>query len=285
MNNHLTDTIAAVTEEWKQRQAWHRAEKSLTLAIKSQCRRLCDGDKARADVLYATLLALPEAEAVTAKRKTKQKNTAGDFPPILLDVASTAILPLVQARNQIEPKRKIAEKNLTLLARDLPGFTFCLNTPGLSAFTIYALVAEAPGRNHRGFLDFPRWQQLWKRLGVGLVDGKRQRKVKDKQLAKQHGYSPARRSVLWTIGDSLVKKEGYYRDLYLRFKLDEQEKARAQGLKIAPAAKIPKKKVEQYRSEGHIHNRAKRRVEKKLVKDLWRLARAEAARGEENQVA
>lgn len=99
--------------------------------------------------------------------------------------------------------------------------------------------------------------------------------------AIEHGYSPARRSVMWNIGDCIVKAGGPLRELYDQRKAYEIETAKAQGLTVCPAAKIPKKNAEAYRSEGHIHNRAKRYVEKRLLKMLWqewrRLARGEGA--------
>jgi hypothetical protein len=39
---------------------------------------------------------------------------------------------------------------------------------------------------------------------------------------------------------------------------------------VCPAAKIPAKNKELYRSDGHVHNRAKRYMEKRLIRDLWR---------------
>ena len=41
----------------------------------------------------------------------------------------------------------------------------------------------------------------------------------------------------------------------------------------APAAKIPKGKASQYRSEGHIHKLAERYMEKRQLKHLWQIWR------------
>ena len=69
---------------------------------------------------------------------------------------------------------------------------------------------------------------------------------------------------------------GEYGALYLREKARQQEKAKAEGLTVCPAAKIPAKAASKYRSEGHIHNRAARYVGKKLLRDLWKVWRREA---------
>lgn len=249
----LSPTIQTITELWRRRQAWHRAEKSLTLQIKSFCRRICDGDKEEADKLY---------KAIMKNTEHPQKET------VLF-----AVLPLLVARSKIEPERKQVEKQLLALIPPLPGYDFVCDTPGLSPFSLAALIGECPGVHYQGFLDFKTYQQVWKRMGVAVMeDGTRQRRVKGAEAIK-HGYVAARRSVLWTIGDSLIKKQGPYRELYLRIKKEEVQQAENKGLMVVPAAKIPSKNPEKYISEGYIHNRAKRRMEKELLKDLWQLWR------------
>jgi hypothetical protein len=88
-------------------------------------------------------------------------------------------------------------------------------------------------------------------MGVGLVDGQRQRRTTDADLAVRMGYNAERRSVLYCIGDSLLKKQNPYRELYLQRKAYEQEKA-PDGTKML------------------WHRRAQRYMEKRLLRDLWR---------------
>jgi hypothetical protein len=75
---------------------------------------------------------------------------------------------------------------------------------------------------------------------------------------------------MFVIGDNLVKGKSAYRAVYDERKVYERQKAQAEGLKVAPSAKIPKEKHAEYRSEGHSHLRAKRYMEKRLLRDLWR---------------
>jgi hypothetical protein len=42
------------------------------------------------------------------------------------------------------------------------------------------------------------------------------------------------------------------------------------GLIVLPSAKIPAALKEYHISQGHIHKRAQRYMEKKLLRDLWR---------------
>ena len=111
--------------------------------------------------------------------------------------------------------------------------------------------------------------KLWKRMGMAVIEGGRQRRVAGAP-ALEHGYSPRRRAVLFCIGDSIVRTGGPYRKVYDEMKKDEQKQAVEAGLTVLPAAKIPKGDAEHYRSEGHVHNRARRKMEKQLLLDLWR---------------
>ena len=263
----LSATISAVLEVWRRRQGWHRAEKSLTLQCQAFCRRLCAGDKAEGKALF---------KAIESKKEH----------PLAIP-AMMSVAPLLTGREPIENERLGAEKQLRKMAVNLPGYQFCMKTVGLSEFTIYALTGSCPGVNLRGFLDFDTYSRVFKRLGLGVMDdGTRQRRVAGEK-GMRHAYSPERRSVVWTIGDSIIKGKGPYRKMYDDFKLVEQQAAEGKGLTILPAARITDKMKEsgKYISEGHIHNRAKRKMEKAVVRDVWAAARAEAREWEMAEAA
>ena len=254
----LSETIQAISEQWRRRQSWHRAEKSLTLQIRAFCRRLSNGEISEANVLYDALM----------------KNK----PHEMKDILMLSVFPLIKARNDISRELDRIEKNLEMRSRQLPGIKFVTSTPGLSIFTLFALIGECPGHNFQGFIDFDTPSRVWKRLGLAVMpDGTRQRKVKGPE-SKEHGYSPSRRSVIWTIGDACIKGKGPYRKLYDQYKEQEQKKAAGRGLIILPSAQInaTRKASGKYISEGHIHNSAKRKMEKDLVKDVWLAFRTEA---------
>ena len=95
---------------------------------------------------------------------------------------------------------------------------------------------------------------IYKRAGLAVVEGERQRKHSNKDMAILHGYNPSRHAVFWTIGDSLLKaqgkeeKAGPYRKVYDTRKLMERERVE---------------------TDGHAHNRALRYMTKRLIKDLY----------------
>jgi len=158
------------------------------------------------------------------------------------------------------------EKSLKKLAETLRVWRiFGKQIHGFGSLSLAAIIGEA------GDLSiYSNPAKLWKRMGLALIGNERQRKCVDKEKAEQHGYSPRRRSVMFVIGDNIVKGKSAYRTVYDERKLREIEKAKEEGLTVAPAAKIPKGKHAAYRSEGHIHLRAKRYMEKRLLRDLWR---------------
>ena len=106
--------------------------------------------------------------------------------------------------------------------------------------------------------DFMEYEKeldgIYKRAGLAVIDGQRQRKCSNAEMALAHGYSPSRHSVFWTIGDSLLKSQG------------KEENA-------GPYRRIydTRKTLERARvdSDGHAHNRAIRYMTKKLVRDLF----------------
>lgn len=215
--------IAEIREQWRRRQAWHRAEKSLTLQAKALCRRLAiDGDKGEAEKIYKAALG------------------KGSHP--LAETALSAIFPLVEGRKAVETSRKAVEKRLAKLAAQLPAAGWVANTRGFGIASLAAIVGEAGDLRH-----YTTVAKLWKRMGLAVMPSGRQRKVTGAE-GIEHGYSPTRRSVVWTIGDCIIKAGGPYKELYNERKLYEAERVE---------------------TKAHAHNRAKRYMEKRLLRDLW----------------
>lgn len=249
-----SDPSSALRELHRQRQDLHRTEKSLTLRIKAKCRRLCEGDKGEAGVLY---------DAMFGK---------GTHPYTMHALIVSA--PFIEARNLIAPQRQSVEALMVQQAETLPVASWVEGVRGFGLLGLAMIVGET-GLKHcdaktpAGNGNYPTVSKLWKRLGLAVINGECQQR-KSGADALDHGYSPSRRSVMWTIGDAMVKGGAHYRDVYLTRKAYEQDKAHRAGLTVAPAAYIKKRKhPERYMSEGHVHRRAQRYMEKMLIKDLW----------------
>lgn len=200
----IADIIAEIREQWRRRQAWHRAEKSLTLQAKALCRRLGGGDKKVADLIYA---------AAVGK---------GEHP--LAAIALAAIFPLTEARDGVEKHRKLVEKRLLKLAKALPVAPWVESVRGFGLPSLAAIVGEA------GDLSaYSNPAKLWKRMGLAVMgDGTRQRRIGGAD-AIEHGYSPARRSVAWNLGACIIKAGGPYREVYDARKAYEADRVDTKG--------------------------------------------------------
>lgn len=179
------------------------------------------------------------------------------------------ILAAIMARAPFDSVEKDAKKAMEKLALSLPVWEWADGIRGFGPVSLAIIIAETGDLFH-----YSNPAKVWKRMGVGIVGDVRQGglpKTAKKEDWVAHGYSRTRRSRMWNIGDALVKgnRDGRYRTLYLDRKEYEAAKAVAEGLIVAPSASIPKGKAVEYRSQGHIHRRAQRYMEKRLLRDLW----------------
>ena len=213
---------------------------------------------------------------------------------MILETPYPPIDTLLSARGVLRDHLGKIEKELEQFAEDLPAYaSFWKPQRGLSGLGL-ALIAGDAG----DLAGYSTHSKLWRRFGLH-VDGAgraywKRRPGLSAEDWESAGYCPRRRSIIFQLTDSLLKAQirkdehdpdkrvalGEYGALYLREKARQQEKAKAEGLTVCPAAKIPAKAASKYRSEGHIHNRAARYVGKKLLRDLWKVWRREASHTE-----
>ncbi len=237
---------------------WLKAELKLVLQAQAVCRAWTDGDKEEAGKLY---------------RRVAEGDTSD--PTIC-----AALTPFLAA---IEPFRKEGaayDRRLAKLARGLPAWAWVKGVWGFSDIGLAKIVGEA---GDVGSYRNPAC--LWKRLGVAVIGGQRQRRVSDAEEALLHGYSPSRRSMVWNIGNGLIGGMGNG----IRPAVGEDWQSRADwsdyqklyvGRLIYEAERDPENMLREPTKAGkmsfskHAHNRAKRHVEKRALRDLWSAWRA-----------
>lgn len=234
------DIIAQIRETHRQRQDLHRAEKSLTLQIKAIERRLkrSGGEGQPSGDAHAS-------DATPANQTGDEGHTWIDPQSDTADIAYFASLPLQEARALIHKNRLAPERSMAKLAKRLPVYPFVENINGFGAIGLAQIIGEAGDLS-----NYANPAKLWKRMGLAVINGKSQRRVGGAE-ALEHGYSPQRRSIMYCIGDSMIKKQNAYRELYLARKVIEEQKM-PEGTKL------------------HWHRRAQRYMEKRLLRDLWR---------------
>lgn len=234
----IQETTDSIRELHRQRMEFHRVEKSMTLRIKAICRRLCDGDTKEADNLYKALMGKGEHEH-----------------QLYADITTA---PLFQARDLLKGHRLDAEKRMVREAKELPAADWVAGVRGLGLPSLAAIVGEAGNLS-----SYPTVSKLWKRLGLAVIDGGRQRKVGG-AAALEHGYDPVRRSIVWNMGDALFKTQSGRYDKETGEELREPGKYR----RIYDQRKAYE--LERVETKAHAHNRAKRYMEKEVIKDLWK---------------
>jgi hypothetical protein len=247
----LNSVVNELIERSRQRNDLHRSEKGLTLRIKAIFRRLHGGDKDKANAAYKA----------TIDKWLKQQIKAGFGGDELIFLANQELtdepariafisaLPLLVARATLEPERRKHEARMSALATTLPIYPWIAGIRGVSAMSLASVIAETgiPTR-------FNSVTKLWKRMGLSTICGERQRRCADRDKALLHGFSPQRRSVMWVIGDLLIKMQSDdmpFRALYLKEKA--YQKATHPDIRDITA-----------------HNRAKRKMEKEFLKQIWR---------------
>lgn len=179
--------------------------------------------------------------------RERQVPDAGDgHQRLALDPVAALQDPAVHlrmAREQIKAPLARVKRVQEGLAAELPIAAWVRDQRGLGLAGVAQIIGEAGD-----LAAYPAPEHLWKRMGIGLVDGARQRRVRDKELAVRHGYDNTRRMVLWAVGFSAMM-QGPYLEVYRARRTVEDERH--------PDF-----------SALHRHRRAKRFMEKRLLRDL-----------------
>lgn len=217
----VSPVITEIVSLWRQRQRWLRAEVALILQSKALCRSWCGGDKKEAAKLFALAL----------------KGKANDPT---LEMALSPFLPSIAA---FQLARKPWDKRIEKLAVSLPIYEWVKGISGFGAGNLGRLIGEAGDIG-----SYKNPSCLWKRMGMACIDGQRQRKLKDEDLALLHGYSPQRRASAFVISECMIKKKNRYRVVY-----DERK-----ALKMAAGW-----------TKNHAHKEGMRFMVKRVLRDLY----------------
>jgi hypothetical protein len=247
---------------WRRRQVWHRAEKSLTHQASAICRSFVGmrskGDKAGLAKAAALLKSIEADEGLDT------------------DVG-VSVLPLLMPRAELRPHREAVEKVLEGLAAQLPIADVVNETRGLGLLGLAGIIGEAGAVG-----EYRTVSGLWKRMGVAVIGGERQRCKSDVEQAEAHGYSPSRRSVMWNVGQGLIGAMGHGprprvgEDVEACTDWSEWQKMFVQRLRFEAARDedmvrppVEKNGVAYESYSAHAAARARRYVEKQFLRRLW----------------
>ena len=301
------EIIDMITERYRRRTAWHKAEKNLILQGKAICRRLLGSTKEAASDLFDKIRKLKDGEI--------EAILANDIDPSAkhndLDLINGVwnVYPIIYALNYIEKQRLIVEAEYSQMVKRLPIASWVKTQDGVSWGSIAAIIGSTGDLRH-----YANPSRVWKRMGLAVMPDGRQRPMRDAERAKTHGYNPQRRSVMWNIGTSILRTQtekyedeidpetgefvrdakgkkiktdivkkpaGEWRILYDQRRAYEEEKnangdyadQAAQRLREANFAKTTS--AYKLYSEGklpplHLHARAQRFMEKRFLLQMWK---------------
>ncbi len=236
---------AEILETWRLRQDMVRARTRLTLQIHAICRRSAGGCKKEGGKRYALLGKESEAPEI-----------------VMLDGATYG---LRVAREPLEAQQRALERHLAKLGQGLPIAHMADQIRGVGHGTLATIVGEVGDMSTyvKGVSG------IWKRAGLAVIDGQRQRKVSNLEAALIQGYSPERHSTFWNIGEALLKSQGKdegagpYRKVYDERKAYELTRTVTQkNHETGEVGEVPV-------SLSLAHRRACRFMVKRLLKDLW----------------
>lgn len=283
---NLDELLCLIRERYQRRISWQKSEVILILQGKAICRRYCDGDKDRANKLYEKIAKFKPGKII----EMIAMQDASEGEDILH--ALNEVYPILEAKERPIAARLVVESELEMLVKQLPPaiLDFIDSIPGFSYVSVASILGACGDLR-----SYQRFSKLEKRMGVAIINGDRQRKMRDVNAAALHGYAPTRRSILWRIGYSVIlaqskitdkktgeikREAGPHRLIYDARREYEEERndngdyallarkilavstfdRNTTAYKAYSSGKLPPK---------HLHYRAKRYMEKHILKRFY----------------
>lgn len=226
---------------YKEREDIHRTEKAHTARIKSRLRKM------------ASLSCEDHSFKCPRCKALADEWYAGKGDEAAVMAAKELNAPWIVQFGQMHALRLGVEKEMVAAVADTCVYPFVETVRGLGPLGLALILGETG--DLRGYANPAK---VWKRMGLAVFDGKSQRRTTNAEEAIRQGYNPSRRSLMYVIGAAIVKQGDEYRQVYLDRKAYELERNPEM-------------------TKMHAHRRAQRYMEKRLLRNLWRYARAEAA--------
>ena len=174
-----------------------------------------------------------------------------------LSASFPLILFSAQARKAWDTHRANVEKQMRALARSLPVWPWVKDVAGFGELGLAIIIGETGDLS-----GYATKERVWKRLGLAVIAGERQRRVSG-EAAIEHGYNPGRRAEVWTIVDSMFRHQWSG--------AKDNQPAQAKG----PFGEVyGRRKAYTEGREGwtpkHRDNDARRIMGKALIEALWK---------------
>ena len=174
-----------------------KADRSIEALIASTIGYRIDQDEKQRKALFA--------QAAAIRKAVEKGGDHDEFDNHNGNVSTLSPLILASAGNRgvWDELRKTTEAKMRDLAKQLPVYSFANAVKGFGDLGLAIIAAEAgiPIGEYRTVSG------LWKRMGLAVIGGERQRKKTDAQQALLHGYAPRRRSEIWVVADVMFRHQ------------------------------------------------------------------------------
>lgn len=178
-----------------------------------------------------------------------------------------AILPLLEMHHSGSVPYKATEKAIVAHVRTLPIWTWAKGVKGIAENSLGQILGETGDLS-----NYSNPAKLWKRMGLGLVNGHRQQfwsgdrkgftRTENVEMATEMGYSARRRSLMHVVGSNLIRARNVeYGKVYRDRKALELTKL---------PEKDPATGKKNKSRKSHAHKRALRYMEKRFLLELWK---------------
>lgn len=221
-----------------------------------------------------------KAERIMATiKKAYENNVEVVVPQDIRDDLLDDIVCRIEACAPLQTMRVNIEKPMEKLAKRLPVWPWCENVKGFGAKGLAVVVGEAGD-----LANYPNPAKLWMRMELGIIDGQRQRRVKNAEEALRHGYSGQRRAEMYAFFDDKLLMAQWRGDKKENGKvlLNDDGEPLIPAHAIGPYGEIYGRKKAEYlaRDDKEWHktrcDRAARRyMTKQVLKHLWKAWRRE----------
>lgn len=261
-------SINRMIDMCRQRRAWMVAELRLTLQCSGICRALSNDDKVAGAKLLASLEKAFEDGEIISEQAGLQ----------------ITLIPLMNARIPLREQRAGLEKLIKKEVRNLPAYEWVKNVKGFGEMSFGTIIGETGD-----LANYSNPAKVWKRMGLAVIDGARQGnpgKGASAEDWERHGYVSRRRSTVWNGGNGIIGCMGrgprlapgadpdevaelteYQRLFVKRLRIEGPRLPKQNGETVV----VNKETGEQRETfSKHAANRAKRYVEKRVLRDLWR---------------
>lgn len=252
------DVIQALWEKVRSDSALVSANTFLTNQIKAKCRTAVRGWRCAGKKKAICGYSLCRADTAEAKKLYDALFDDGKHSRSAL--VGMECTPQMLALEPIESERNLLEKQIEELAKQLPVAEWCRGVRGFGFLSLGRIIGETGDLS-----KYLSHSKVWKRLGLAVIDGKGQRRCKDKKEAAAHAYNPRRRSMIWVVWDTMSKNQSARID-----KKTGEMKWCAGRYRVAYDGYKARILEREGMTKGHAHRMAGRYATKIFVRDLWR---------------